>query len=199
MKYFEDIQIVGDRFFLISSTGTLVEFGEGSDGARVPYTSYDTGLGRDCEIEGLTSDPSTRALLLSCKHIYRAEWRRNIVVMAWSLDRKSLEAAPRLRVPYDQISGPTGARGFETSAITFAPDHRSLVLIAGPQAKSKAGLFAWKAVSRSLAYAARRIGEITDDVEAIDLKVQTIKLNTKFGDDVFARPSGPSDVPFRVK
>jgi 3-hydroxyacyl-CoA dehydrogenase len=34
--------------------------------------------------------------------------------------------------------------------------------------RAKAERFAWKAVSRSLAYAARRIGEIADDVVAID-------------------------------
>ncbi len=33
---------------------------------------------------------------------------------------------------------------------------------------SKAGKFAWKVLSRSLAYSARRIGEITDEVTAID-------------------------------
>jgi 3-hydroxyacyl-CoA dehydrogenase len=38
-------------------------------------------------------------------------------------------------------------------------------LIADP---GKAGQFAWKVLSRSLAYSARRIGEITDDVTAID-------------------------------
>jgi 3-hydroxyacyl-CoA dehydrogenase len=34
--------------------------------------------------------------------------------------------------------------------------------------QGKAGAFAWKVVSRSLAYAARRIGEIADSVEAVD-------------------------------
>jgi 3-hydroxyacyl-CoA dehydrogenase len=38
-------------------------------------------------------------------------------------------------------------------------------LVADP---GKAGLFAWKVLSRSLAYSARRIGEITDDVTAVD-------------------------------
>jgi 3-hydroxyacyl-CoA dehydrogenase len=35
-------------------------------------------------------------------------------------------------------------------------------------AEGKVGEFAWKVLSRSLAYSARRIGEITDDVAAID-------------------------------
>jgi 3-hydroxyacyl-CoA dehydrogenase len=34
--------------------------------------------------------------------------------------------------------------------------------------EGKAGEFAWKVLSRSLAYSARRVGEITDDVAAID-------------------------------
>jgi zinc protease len=34
-----------------------------------------------------------------------------------------------------------------------------------------------------------------NEVEAIDLEVQTIKLNEKLGDDVFARPKGPSAGP----
>ena len=34
--------------------------------------------------------------------------------------------------------------------------------------EGKVGDFAWKVLSRSLAYAARRIGEITDDVDAVD-------------------------------
>ncbi len=38
-------------------------------------------------------------------------------------------------------------------------------LVADP---GKAGLFAWKVLSRSLAYSARRIGEITDDITAVD-------------------------------
>ena len=38
----------------------------------------------------------------------------------------------------------------------------------GADAATKAGTFAWKVLSRSLAYAARRVGEIADDVVAID-------------------------------
>jgi 3-hydroxyacyl-CoA dehydrogenase len=41
-------------------------------------------------------------------------------------------------------------------------------LVFGSHASSKAGVFAWKTLARSLAYAARRVGEIADDVVAID-------------------------------
>jgi 3-hydroxyacyl-CoA dehydrogenase len=39
---------------------------------------------------------------------------------------------------------------------------------AGPGGKALARRFAWKLISRSMAYAARRVGEITDDITAID-------------------------------
>lgn len=45
------------------------------------------------------------------------------------------------------------------------PASRLRALVKDP---GKAGQFAWKVLSRSLAYAANRIGEITDDVSAID-------------------------------
>jgi len=45
------------------------------------------------------------------------------------------------------------------------PAARARKLVADP---GKAGAFAWKIISRSLAYAARRVGEIADDVVSID-------------------------------
>ncbi len=130
---FEDIQIVGDRFFLISSTGTLLEFREGADGARVPYTAYDTGLGKACEIEGLAHDATTRALLILCKHAQRDDWKDEVVAVGWSLERKATDVAPRFRIPYARTAAVTGDRAFHGSAVAYAPDGGSLVLIAGPQ------------------------------------------------------------------
>jgi uncharacterized protein YjiK len=130
---FEDMQIVGDRFFLISSTGMLLEFKEGAEGAAVPYQATDTGLGKSCEIEGLAYDESTRSLLLLCKAIYNPEWRREAVIAAWSLERKKLDPTPRFRIPYRKLAKVTRATAFHGSALAFAPDHRSVVLIAGPQ------------------------------------------------------------------
>jgi 3-hydroxyacyl-CoA dehydrogenase len=54
-----------------------------------------------------------------------------------------------------------------TKAIGKIEDPRERVrkLVADP---GKAGAFGWKVLSRSLAYAARRVGEISDDLAAID-------------------------------
>ena len=129
---FEDLQIVGSRFYLISSNGVLVEFQEGADGASVPSTTHDTGLGKTCEIEGLAYDSAGRSLLILCKIPHADRYRDQIVIFAWSLDRQAADTAPRIRVDDSRLTG-TGRRTFHGSAMTFAPDHRSLVLVAGPQ------------------------------------------------------------------
>jgi uncharacterized protein YjiK len=129
---FEDIQIVGDRFFLISSNGVLIEFREGADGASVPYTAHDTGLGKQCEIEGLAWEAGSRSLLILCKVPHQDRYRNQIVIFAWLPDREAADTAPRLRVEYSSLTG-TGERNFHGSAMAVAPGDRSLVLIAGPQ------------------------------------------------------------------
>jgi uncharacterized protein YjiK len=129
---FEDIQIVGERFFLISSNGVLIEFREGADGKSVPYTPHDTGLGRTCEIEGLAQDPASRSLLILCKIPHAAAYRDQIVIFAWSLDRAATDTMPRIRVDYPKLAG-TGAARFHGSAMALAPDGKSVVLIAGPE------------------------------------------------------------------
>ena len=128
---FEDIQIVGDRFFLISSNGILIEFREGDDGGSVPYTAHDTGLGETCEIEGLTHDSSSRSLLILCKVPHKA-YKDQVVIFAWPLGGGAADKSPRIRVDYSKLGG-TGASSFHGSALALAPGGKSLVLIAGPQ------------------------------------------------------------------
>jgi len=70
---FEGIAIVGERFFLVSSTGRLYEFREGDDRAIVAYRVTDTGLGRGCEIEGLDWDPAADELLIPFGKMHHAD------------------------------------------------------------------------------------------------------------------------------
>jgi uncharacterized protein YjiK len=130
---FEDIHIVGERFFLLSSNGLLVEFREGRDGDRVPWRAFDTGLSRSCELEGLTYDESTHSLLLLCKHAYPKAWHRRIVVLGWSIDTGRLDPKPRLLIPESRVAQVTRVAEFHGSALAIAPESGNLILIAGPQ------------------------------------------------------------------
>ena len=129
---FEDIAVVGDRFFLVSSNGMLLEFSEGEDGASVPYRAYPTGLEQVCEVEGLAHDPSTKSLLLLCKTMREKSERQQVTVYSWSLADRTRRDRPRLAVPWSALTRVTGGKGFNGSAIALAPG-QSLLMVAGPQ------------------------------------------------------------------
>ena len=60
---FEGIAATDDKIFLVTSSGRLFEFREGASGESVLFNVYTTGVGRDCEIEGLTYDPEPAGAL----------------------------------------------------------------------------------------------------------------------------------------
>jgi len=130
---FEDIAIVGDRFFLVTSNGVLLEFAEGAAGARVPFTAHTTGLADTCEVEGLAHDATSGALLMLCKEMRQKSARDRVEIHAWSLAERRLDPQPRLTVAYSELSRVTGAREFNGSALGLTPGGRSLALVAGPQ------------------------------------------------------------------
>jgi len=130
---FEGLAIVDGRFFLITSTGRLYEFGEGKDGAAVPYTVLDTGLGAVCEIEGLAYEPSDRSLLIGCKQPHDRLLQGFVTVLRWSLDRRRAATPPRVSVPMAAVVRGTNAKGFAPSAIERDAATGHYVVIAGPQ------------------------------------------------------------------
>jgi hypothetical protein len=130
---FEDIAIVGDRFFLVSSNGVLLEFKEGRDGGQVPYRAHTTGLTGKCEIEGLAHDAATKSLLLLCKDRTGKGKEASVELYGWSLETGRMATEPRLSVPYSALARVTGAAEFNGSAVAANPDGRSFLLVAGPQ------------------------------------------------------------------
>lgn len=130
---FEDIAIVGDRFFLLTSNGVLVEFREGQDGEAVPFTAHPTPLAEICEVEGLAFDPASDALLLLCKQMKDKAARHRVEIYSWSLRDGRLDAAPRLTVPFASLAPLTGAKAFNGSALVVLPGGKSLAVVAGPQ------------------------------------------------------------------
>lgn len=95
---FEALAILGDRFFLLTSEGRLFAFGEGADGAAVPFTVLRTGLGRRCEFEALGADPGAGVLLLACKTPRGDAPRTGVVVYRWSVERGAPAQPPLVPV-----------------------------------------------------------------------------------------------------
>jgi uncharacterized protein YjiK len=130
---FEDIQVVGQRIFLVTSSGELYEGRERADGQTVEAVRLTGGLDGVCSVEGLAWDPPTRSLLLLCKQVRSKRWRNDVVILAVSPETGRFEEQPRMIIPEGALDRATGARHFNGSALVRHPTTGTYLLIAGPQ------------------------------------------------------------------
>jgi uncharacterized protein YjiK len=93
---FEGIAIAGDRFFLLTSGGELVEFREGEDGSSVGFQVHATRLGTRCELEGLAFDAEGGALLIPCKTRRDPVLKDHLVVFEVPLETMVPAVLPRI-------------------------------------------------------------------------------------------------------
>ena len=130
---FEGIATVDDQVYLVTSAGRLYECGEGADGESVLFNSYATGVGRDCEIEGLAYDESQRALLLMCKNPRRADLEEQLAIYHWSIDEKQLNEAGRIVISVIEFSRHIGGKKFQPSGIERHPVSGNYFVVAARQ------------------------------------------------------------------
>jgi uncharacterized protein YjiK len=127
---FEGIAIAGERFFLMTSSGQLLEFREGRAGSSVGYQIHRSGLGRWCEMEGLAYDAHTEALLLPCKNPRTKELEDHLVIFSLPIETMIAERTPRVLVPLEELDDRGLGKDFHPSAIEVHPDTRSLIVLA---------------------------------------------------------------------
>ncbi len=130
---FEDIQVVGDRVFLVTGEGEIIEAREGADGETKPPVRRGCGLRGACEVEGLTWDEGSQSLLLLCKQAKGKRWKDQLVILAVSGETGEFEPEPRLLIPQAALQRVTGAKSFAGSAITRHPRTGTYLMLAGPQ------------------------------------------------------------------
>jgi len=128
---FEGIAVAGERVFLITSGGRLYETRAGE--GRVAYTAYETGLGAQCEIEGLAYEPSDASLLAGCKEPRDQALRGTVTLLRWSVDRRAPATPARLSVPLASVTALTGTKHFHPSAVERERGTGHYVLVAGPE------------------------------------------------------------------
>jgi uncharacterized protein YjiK len=130
---FEDITVVGERLFLVTGTGAIYEGRIAPDGQIGRAVRRIQGLGRACEVEGMTWDPGTKALLLLCKSTHSKLWKDQVVILAVSPYTWRFERQPRILVPLHRLERVTGEKRFGGSGLTRHPRTGTLLMIAGPQ------------------------------------------------------------------
>lgn len=121
---FEGIAVGGGRLFVVTSTGQLVSApvpARTAPSGVLPIEAIDTGLGPQCEAEGLAFEPAGRILLVGCKRTRVAGPAKQVTIFRWSIDAKRLATPDRITVPEDDLAPGRKGRGFHPSAIERHP------------------------------------------------------------------------------
>lgn len=127
---FEGIALLDRHLYLVSSGGRLYDTSVGQDGEVVPYRVRDTGIGKECEVEGLDADPAHHALLVACKTPRDRALKGKVTVVRWSVDRAAV-LEPMVQIPIAAVT--RAKRGdFRPSAVVGLPDG-SILLLSGIQ------------------------------------------------------------------
>jgi uncharacterized protein YjiK len=128
---FEGIAVAGDRIFLVTSAGVLIEFEEPPAGEVASVRRVPTGLGKVCEVEGLAYEAATASLLLPGKTTRGKKLDDRLLVYAVPLATLELEAQPRVDVGHAELHAGGLGGAFHASAIEVHPRSGSLFLVAG--------------------------------------------------------------------
>ncbi len=130
---FEGIATIGDQIYLVTSSGRLYACREGAAGVSVLFNVYTTGVGRDCEIEGLAYDESKRALLLMCKDARSADMEGQLAIYHWSIDDKQLSVDAHTVIPVAEFSQHIKGKKFQPSGIERHPMSGNYFIVAARQ------------------------------------------------------------------
>jgi uncharacterized protein YjiK len=127
---FEGIAVVGAKMVLMTSDGVLYIGPEGNDGETVPYTTVRSGIGRQCEVEGLAWDERAREFLFACKTPRVRALEHQLTVFAWPLDRPEAVPQIKVQVPAKAVTRATHQRDLAPSEIKLEPGTGHLLLLA---------------------------------------------------------------------
>lgn len=115
---FEDIAIAENKFFLITSSGMLYEFEEGSNLEKVKFKEFNLGFSSNFEIEGLCYDSETNSLLVASKNFAGKNNQGKRVIYSFSLQTEKLNKTPRFFISLKKLENKYGIKKFFPSAIS---------------------------------------------------------------------------------
>lgn len=130
---FEGIAYLDESLFLVTSGGTLFRFDEGDDGERVAYQKTETGLGEQCEIEGLAQDVKNGRLLLVCKDVHKKADVAALSIFIWRPGSRRVDIDDRIELPIEEILVHTQTEGFHPSGIAVDPLSGAILIVAARQ------------------------------------------------------------------
>jgi uncharacterized protein YjiK len=124
---FEGIALLNNAIYLVTASGILWRQELGAEAED--YEKIRTGLGKLCEVEGLTAWRERNALLILCKQARKTKSGKKLRVFAWSEKRRALEPDMSITRTYQEL----GVKRLHPSGISFSADRQSLFIIAAQE------------------------------------------------------------------
>lgn len=124
---FEGIAVLAGQVWLMTSDGDLLVAEEGEDGDAVDYERFETGLGEDCELEGLTELVGDDALLLVCKD---GRDRKKLRMTTW---RRGDGVIDETKLPEKDMERSIDSKRVSPSGVAIRPGSDERIVVAGIQ------------------------------------------------------------------
>jgi uncharacterized protein YjiK len=130
---FEAITIAGTDVYLLRSNGKIYKFKEGADASQVPYSLYDTGLGRQCEFESMAYEADSSRLVLVCKKFLDKKAPKELLIFHVPLPLGNPSRITAVQVPIKDVIGSNTWKNFHPSDINIDPVTKNYVIVASKE------------------------------------------------------------------
>lgn len=130
---FEGIATANGRVYLLESNGDIYEMAEGEEGEHVEFTIHDTGLGKECEFEGMGYAPAINSLLLACKNVDLKGAGDDVIIYRWRLGTGIQRRVSNIQVSFDDLNQGHDWKKFQPSGIEVDPRSGNYVIVASIQ------------------------------------------------------------------
>ncbi len=125
---FEAITIAGTDVYLLESKGKFYKFKEGADATQVPYSVYDTKLGKECEFESLVYEADSTRLVMVCKKIRGKNAPHELLIYRFPMPVNRATMS-RLSIPIEEVIASNKWKDFHPTDITIDPITKNYVMI----------------------------------------------------------------------
>jgi uncharacterized protein YjiK len=130
---FEAITVAGPDVYLLESNGKIYKFKEGADGTEVPYSKFDTRLGKECEFESMAFEADSSRLVLVCKRVLTKGANHDMVIYRFPLPLSASNPPTLITVPMSELAGSNGWKSFHASDMNIDPVTGNYVVVASHQ------------------------------------------------------------------
>jgi len=130
---FEAITIAGSDIYLLRSNGKIYKFKEGADASQVPYTIYETGLGKQCEFESMVFEPDSSRLVLVCKKFLEKKAPKEVLIFHVPLPFGDPAKITALQVSIKDVIASNKWTNFHPSDINIDPFTKNYVIVASKE------------------------------------------------------------------